>query len=91
MESKLFPAELLREKLFPIIESEMSDSGSLDNMLEFLYHCGTYSLPEVVIMLIPEAWHNLDPTKGDMPKAKWNFFKWAACSFEPWDGPGERV
>ncbi|VDP79191.1 unnamed protein product [Echinostoma caproni] len=87
MKSKLFPDELLRNKLFPIIEAEMSDSGSLDNMLEFLYHTGTYSLPEVVIMLIPEAWHNMDPTKGDVPQAKWDFFKWAACSFEPWDGP----
>ncbi|TGZ69158.1 hypothetical protein CRM22_003887 [Opisthorchis felineus] len=86
MESRKFPKELLT-KLFPIIEHGMSDSGSLDNLLEFLYHAGEYSLPEAVMMMIPEAWHNLDPSQGDMPQSKWNFYKWAANCLEPWDGP----
>ncbi|KAF5402188.1 Glutamate synthase [NADH] amyloplastic [Paragonimus heterotremus] len=86
MESNKFSKELLN-KLFPIVEAGMSDSGSLDNMLEFLYQAGEYDLPEAVMMVIPEAWHNLDPSLGDMPQAKWDFYKWAANSLEPWDGP----
>ncbi|VDP73104.1 unnamed protein product, partial [Schistosoma curassoni] len=74
-------------KLFPIIEQGMSDSGSFDNMMEFLCQAGDYSLPEAVMMMIPEAWHNLDPEKGEISREKWNYFKWAANSFEPWDGP----
>ncbi|KAH8864826.1 glutamate synthase [NADPH] [Schistosoma japonicum] len=74
-------------KLFPIIEQGMSDSGSFDNMMEFLCQAGDYSLPEAVMMMIPEAWHNFDPDKDDMSREKWNYFKWAANSFEPWDGP----
>nr|CAH8871004.1 unnamed protein product [Trichobilharzia regenti] len=74
-------------KLFPIIEEGMSDSGSFDNMMEFLRQAGDFSLPEAVMMMIPEAWHNLDPEKGEMSREKWNYFKWAANSFEPWDGP----
>ncbi|KAA3674787.1 glutamate synthase (NADPH/NADH), partial [Paragonimus westermani] len=86
MESNKFSKELLN-KLFPIVEAGMSDSGSLDNMLEFLCQAGEYDLPEAVMMMIPEAWHNLDPTLGDIPQAKWDFYKWAANSLEPWDGP----
>ncbi|CAH8601141.1 unnamed protein product [Dicrocoelium dendriticum] len=88
MESNRFSKEILT-KLFPIIEADLSDSGALDNMLEFLCQAGDYSLPEAVRMLIPEAWHNVDPSQGDMPQAKWDFYKWAANSCEPWDGPGE--
>ncbi|CAH8494272.1 unnamed protein product [Dicrocoelium dendriticum] len=86
MESNHFSKEILT-KLFPIVEADMSDSGSLDNMLEFLCQAGDYSLPEAVMMLIPEAWHNLDPKQGDMPQTRWDFYKWAANSCEPWDGP----
>lgn len=33
--------------------------------------------------MVPEAWHN-DTT---MPKDKRDFYQWAACVMEPWDGP----
>ncbi|BHF74515.1 hypothetical protein SprV_0501760100 [Sparganum proliferum] len=81
MESKRFGARL--KELFPIIEEGMSDSGSFDNLLEFLYFTSTRSLPETVISMIPEAWH-ADET---MPKHKYYFYKWAASLLEPWDGP----
>ncbi len=33
--------------------------------------------------MVPEAWHN-DVT---MPVEKKNFYNYAACAMEPWDGP----
>ena len=35
------------KKLFPIVESKLSDSGIVDNVLEFLVFTGQRSLPEV--------------------------------------------
>ena len=55
MQSDLFGDDL--EKLFPIIEPNCSDSGNFDNALELLLHSGR-SLPEAMMMMIPEAWQN---------------------------------
>lgn len=65
------------------MEPNLSDSGSADCVLEFLLHCGNRSLPEAVMTMVPEAWHN-DPT---MPKEKRDYYQWASCAMEPWDGP----
>ena len=70
-------------KLYPVVEPEMSDSGSLDNVLEFLVMVGNRSLPEAVMTLVPEAWQN----DTQMPAYKKDFYQWAACTMEPWDGP----
>ena len=81
MKSQLFGDEM--DKLFPIIEEGGSDSAAFDNVLELLVINGVVSLPEAVMMMIPEAWQNdsyIDPKK----KA---FYEWAACLMEPWDGP----
>lgn len=40
-------------KLYPVVEADMSDSGSLDNVLEFLVQVGNRSLPEAVMSMIP--------------------------------------
>ena len=32
--------------ILPAIEKDQSDSGSIDNVIEFLVHCGNRSLPE---------------------------------------------
>ena len=53
MKSPLYGADL--QKLFPIMEPQCSDSGNFDNALELLLHAGR-SLPEAVMMMIPEAW-----------------------------------
>ncbi len=45
MKNKLFGDEL--NNLFPVIEKNLSDSGSIDNVVEFLVQCGNRSLPEV--------------------------------------------
>lgn len=81
IKSKLFGDEI--DKLFPIIEEGGSDSAAFDNVLELLVMNRVVSLPEAVMMMIPEAWQNdthIDPYK----KA---FYEWAACLMEPWDGP----
>ncbi|CAA7267905.1 unnamed protein product [Cyclocybe aegerita] len=69
--------------LYPIIEHGGSDSAAFDNVLELLVVNGAVTLPEAVMMMIPEAWQgneNMEPEK----KA---FYNWAACVQEPWDGP----
>ncbi|XP_045446339.1 glutamate synthase [NADH], amyloplastic-like [Melitaea cinxia] len=81
MKSELFGDDL--KKLYPVVEPNLSDSGSADCVLEFLLHCGNRSLPEAVMTMVPEAWHN-DPT---MPKEKRDYYQWASCAMEPWDGP----
>lgn len=81
MESELFGDEL--DKLYPIIEEGGSDSAAFDNVLELLVINGVLSLPEAVMMLIPEAWQN--DTHIDSKKKA--FYEWAACLMEPWDGP----
>ena len=80
VESELFGDEL--RKTFPIVEPDTSDSGTFDNVLEFLYMNGR-SMPEAAVMMIPEAWqkHEL------MPEEKRNFYEYHACLMEPWDGP----
>ena len=35
-------------RLFPVIEAEQSDSGCVDNVVEFLTMAGNRSLPEVI-------------------------------------------
>lgn len=81
MHSDFFGNDL--KKLFPIVEPNLSDSGSFDCVLEFLTECGQRTLPEAVMTMVPEAWQN-DTT---MPQEKRDFYQWAACVMEPWDGP----
>ena len=49
LESDLFGDDL--KKLFPIVTPNMSDSASLDNVVEFLFQTGR-DLPHVLSMLI---------------------------------------
>jgi len=55
-ESKLFGEDIKR--VLPVIEPDVSDSGSFDNVLEFLL-MGGRSLQEAVMMMVPEAWKNV--------------------------------
>ncbi len=68
--------------LFPVINREASDSGSFDNVLEMLVMSGR-SLPEAIMMMIPEAWENHDA----MGPSKRDFYAYHAHLMEPWDGP----
>ncbi len=69
-------------KLFPIVEEECSDSGSFDNVLEFLL-MGGRTLQEAVLMMIPEAWQQ----HAHMDAAKRAFYEYNSTLMEPWDGP----
>jgi len=81
----LFAADTFGEdldKLLPVVTPGGSDSATLDNALELLYHTGR-SLPHCIMMLIPEAWQN----HATMSQAKKDFYRYHACLMEPWDGP----
>ncbi|EHA8586599.1 glutamate synthase 1 [Cocos nucifera] len=70
------------KKLLPIVDASSSDSGAFDGVLELLVRAGR-SLPEAVMMMIPEAWQNdqnMDPDR----KALYEYF---SALMEPWDGP----
>ncbi|KAG8931523.1 glutamate synthase [NADH] [Tulasnella sp. 419] len=71
------------DRLYPIIEHGGSDSAAFDNVLELLVVNGVVTLPEAIMMLIPEAWQDNDL----MEPEKRGFYNWAACLQEPWDGP----
>ncbi|KAG9236926.1 amidophosphoribosyltransferas-like protein [Amylocarpus encephaloides] len=81
MQSDIFGEEL--EQLYPIVEDGGSDSAAFDNVLELLTINGVLSLPEAVMLMVPEAWQD-NPA---MDPAKAAFYEWAACQMEPWDGP----
>ena len=81
MKSDFFKDEL--DLLYPIIEDGGSDSAAFDNVLELLTINGVLSLPEAIMLMVPEAWQ--DNTAMDPAKAA--FYEWAACLMEPWDGP----
>ncbi|WIA23003.1 hypothetical protein OEZ85_001356 [Tetradesmus obliquus] len=70
------------EKLEPIVPEWQSDSGAFDGLLELLTRCGR-DIPEVMMMLIPEAWQN----DALMPQEKKDFYRYHSSLMEPWDGP----
>ena len=66
----------------PIVQPGMSDSASLDNVLEFLIMSGL-SLPHAMAMLVPESFNEKNPISEDL-KA---FYEYPSILMEPWDGP----
>ncbi|KAJ0406010.1 hypothetical protein ATCC90586_001356 [Pythium insidiosum] len=71
--------------LLPVCSDSKSDSGNFDAVLELLTKASSCkrSLPEGMMMMIPEAWQNdplIAPHKKDM-------YKYQSLLMEPWDGP----
>ena len=66
----------------PIVQPGMSDSASLDNVLEFMVMSGL-SLPHAMAMLVPESFNDKNPISEDL-KA---FYEYHSILMEPWDGP----
>ena len=66
----------------PILQPGMSDSASLDNVLEFFVMSGL-SLPHAMAMLVPESFNGKNPISEDL-KA---FYEYHSILMEPWDGP----
>ncbi|MGB7328254.1 MAG: glutamate synthase large subunit, partial [Rubripirellula sp.] len=83
-ESELFGDDL--QKLFPVIEPNGSDSGTFDNVLEFMLMNGR-TLQEAIMMMVPEAWQKHET----MPEQKRAFYEYLSCMMEPWDGPASIV
>ncbi|MBV1877573.1 MAG: glutamate synthase large subunit [Pseudomonadales bacterium] len=84
VKSDLFGDDI--KKLFPIVEPDCSDSGSFDNVLEFLLMSGR-TLQEAVMMMIPEAWQS----DTNMSQEKRDFYAFNSTLMEPWDGPASIV
>ncbi len=82
--SELFGEEI--KKLFPVVEPMCSDSGTFDNVLEFLLMTGR-TLQEAIMMMVPEAWQKHDT----MSQEKRAFYEYFSCMMEPWDGPASIV
>lgn len=80
MESDVFGEDI--KKLFPIILEGKSDSASMDMVIELLLMTGR-SLPEAMMMVVPEAWER----HQSMSEDKKAFYEYNACIMEPWDGP----
>lgn len=73
------------QDLLPVCSDNKSDSGNFDAVLEILTKASSCnrSLPEGMMMMIPEAWQNdplIEPHKKDM-------YKYQSLLMEPWDGP----
>jgi glutamate synthase (NADPH) large chain len=81
LKTNLFTKDEL-DKLMPIIGTDLSDSGSFDNVLEFLVMSGR-TLPHALMMMIPEAWQH----DTEMEKYKRDFYEYHSVMMEPWDGP----
>lgn len=82
---ELFDSELLGDyvkEITPIAPEGKSDSASMDLVLELLLHTGR-SLPEAIMMMVPEAWEK-NPLMTEDKKA---FYQYNSCIMEPWDGP----
>ena len=70
------------KKIFPTILKEKSDSAQMDMVVELLLTTGR-SLPEVMMMMVPEAWEK-HKSMSDDKKA---FYEFNSSIMEPWDGP----
>lgn len=80
LKSELFGDDIKR--ILPIILPGKSDSATMDMVVELLLMTGR-SLPEVMMMLVPEAWEK----NTEMSEAKRAFYEYNSCLMEPWDGP----
>jgi len=82
MESPIFGDDT--SHLLPVTSDNMSDSGNFDAVLELMTKAGSNrSLPEAVMMMIPEAWQDND----NLSETKKAFYEYNSCVMEPWDGP----
>ncbi len=78
--SDLIPGDINR--ILPICTPGGSDTAAFDEVLELLC-LGGYSMPEAVLMMIPEPWENHE-SMSDERRA---FYQFHASLMEPWDGP----
>jgi len=70
------------DKIRPLLRDDISDSASLDGLLELLV-LGGRSAPHAISMLIPEA-HRGRP---ELTQEVRDFYAYHSSLVEPWDGP----
>lgn len=80
LQSEMFGEDI--KEILPVILPGKSDSSSMDMVVELLLATGR-SLPEVMMMMVPEAWEK-HKSMDDTKKA---FYEYSSCIMEPWDGP----
>ncbi|HEX7097483.1 MAG TPA: glutamate synthase large subunit, partial [Acidimicrobiales bacterium] len=80
LQTDLIPGDI--QRIFPVCTPGGSDTMSFDEALELL-HMGGYSLPEAILMMIPQPWEN-DELISPERRA---FYQFHASLMEPWDGP----
>src|SRR5918995_1373284 len=78
--SPLFGADI--DKIHPLLRDDISDSASLDGLMELLV-LGGRSAAHAISMLIPEA-HRGRP---ELPPEVRDFYAYHSSLVEPWDGP----
>ncbi|MCK4691066.1 MAG: glutamate synthase large subunit, partial [Desulfuromonadales bacterium] len=80
-ESPVFSKEEL-QRIMPVLETDVSDSANLDNMVEFLLANGV-DFFKAIRTLIPPARHNV----ANMPAKLRALYEYTSAAYEPWDGP----
>ncbi len=81
-ECMLHPEAFGDNDMTPIVQPGMSDSASLDNVLEY-FVMGGMSLPHALAMLVPESFNDKNPISPEL-KA---FYEYHSILMEAWDGP----
>ena len=82
--SQLFGDDV--EKIKPLLRDDISDSASLDGLLELLV-LGGRSPAHAISMLMPEAYQG----RPELPQDVKDFYAYHAALIEPWDGPAAVV
>ncbi|WP_421622100.1 glutamate synthase large subunit [Alkalilimnicola ehrlichii] len=81
--SHVFETELLdMAEVRPLINTDGSDSSSLDNMLDVMLN-GGMDIFRAMRLLVSPAWQNVDSMDPDLRA----FYEYNSMHFEPWDGP----
>jgi glutamate synthase (NADPH/NADH) len=69
--------------LLPVVSDDLSDSGNVDAVAELLKSGSHRSLPEVMMLMIPEAYEN----RTNLTEERKALCEYNALQMEPWDGP----
>ena len=82
LQSSLFGDPDALQRALPICTPGASDTAGFDESLELLTLSG-YTLPEAILMMIPEPWENHE----SMDESRSAFYEYYSTLMEPWDGP----
>src|SRR3954451_155992 len=70
------------DKIHPLLRDDISDSASLDGLMELLV-LGGRSPAHAISMLIPEAYQG----RAELKQEVRDFYAYHSSLIEPWDGP----